>query len=255
MPQTSLTAWLSKPAAVRTPVSHLSRDKAKDAGINNPKGTTAEAKQDESPVDIRTEAARPHVIDVKANNAPFPANVEFRACTKDDIPHLKRLNSLLLPVPYPESFYREIIEDPLTNNITLVAVWHDDPRAIGREKGRLVGAIRCRIFAHPPSSSLITPARKDGPMLYLSTLVLLSPYRSYGIASRMLDVMTKRAIRDHGITTVGAHVWVANEEGMEWYRKREFREVGRESGYYRRLRPSDAVVMQRDIGVMDLLDA
>lgn len=90
-------------------------------------------------------------------------------------------------------------------------------------------------------------------MLYLSTLVLLSPYRAHGIATRMLDVLTKRAAHDYGVTSVGAHVWESNMDGLEWYRKRGFQEVAREYDYYRRLKPSGAVVVQRDVGVMDLV--
>ncbi|KAF2770432.1 acyl-CoA N-acyltransferase, partial [Teratosphaeria nubilosa] len=174
--------------------------------------------------------------------------VDLRRCTREDLPHFKRLNSLLLPIPYPESFYREIVDDPLTNNITLLATWHDDPARKGQEKGRLIGAVRARLFAHPPTPQRVRANAsqvKDGPMLYLSTLVLLSPYRSYGIATRMLDILLKRAVEDYGITTVGAHVWEANTEGLEWYRKRSFQEVHREAEYYRRLQPSGAVVMQR----------
>ena len=65
--------------------------------------------------------------------------------------------------------------------------------------------------------------------------------------------MTRRAIEDYGISSIGAHVWEANQEGLEWYRKRGFREVNRESGYYRRLDPQGAVVMQREVAVSDLL--
>ena len=90
-------------------------------------------------------------------------------------------------------------------------------------------------------------------MLYLSTLLLLSPYRSHGIATHMLNMLSKRAVRDYGVTSIGAHVWEANLDGLEWYRKRGFREVGREVGYYRRLKPGTAVVMQRKVGVMDLV--
>lgn len=90
-------------------------------------------------------------------------------------------------------------------------------------------------------------------MLYLSTLVLLSPYRSHGIAGHMLQILTKRAINGYGVGSVGAHVWEANDEGLEWYRKRGFRGVGREDGYYRKLKPMGAVVVQREIGPSDLL--
>lgn len=90
-------------------------------------------------------------------------------------------------------------------------------------------------------------------MLYLSTLVLLSPYRKHGIASHLLQTLTRRAIDDYGITSVGAHVWEANLDALEWYRKRGFCEIRRENGYYRRLDPQSAVVMQRKVSVMDMM--
>ena len=188
---------------------------------------------------------------LQGSKPALPPNVEIRGPTKEDMPSFKKLNSVLLPIPYPESFYKEILAEPVDRSITLMALWHDSPSDVGKAKGRLVGAIRCRLFTKPPGHSA-TKARVEGPMLYLSTLVLLSPYRSYGIAAHMLDSLIRSAVDDYGITSVGAHVWEANEEGLQWYRKRGFREVCREVGYYRRLNPKDAVVMLRDVGVMDL---
>ena len=72
-------------------------------------------------------------------------------------------------------------------------------------------------------------------MLYLSTLVLLSPYRSHGIATHMLDILTRRAVYEYDVTSIGAHVWEANAEGLEWYRKRGFKQLAKEDGYYRML--------------------
>lgn len=86
------------------------------------------------------------------------------------------------------------------------------------------------------------------PMLYISTLCVLSPYRHHGIASALLSAIIARAVNDYGIREVGAHVWVQNHEGLEWYRKRGFLEIGREEGYYRRLDPKGAVVMRLKIG-------
>ncbi|KAK4569679.1 hypothetical protein LTR86_003444 [Recurvomyces mirabilis] len=151
----------------------------------------------------------------------LPPNVEIRACTKSDIPALKRLNSVLLPLPYPDSFYHAITADPVTNNLTLLALWHDDPANSGKEKGRLVGVIRCRLLPETPHSS------------------------------KLGDVV--RAVDAHDITSVGAHVWEANGEGLEWYAKRGFTVVGAEANYYRKLDPSGAVVVQREVRVTDLL--
>ena len=235
--------WLNKPGPTKTVVSEKQDEQQQlptSPAADQQNGTTVS-----SPSKLKTPFG---------GNAPgLPPNVELRECKKEDIKSFKRLNSLLLPIPYADSFYREIMEDEVTSNITLMAVWHDSPANSAKDNGTLIGAIRCRLFSDLPgaSSSIQT---KDGPMLYLSTLVLLSPYRSHGIAARMLDVMVRRAVNDYGITSVGAHVWEANEEGLAWYRKRGFKEVGREEGYYRRLNPQGALVMMKSVGVMDLLE-
>jgi ribosomal protein S18 acetylase RimI-like enzyme len=262
MPQSSLMQWLNKPAAVKeppvaalptkspedtiTPTEAMPPQNAKVAETTETTETTE--RREESRDDAPKTASKSFLTGSKPT---LPPNVELRGPTKEDMPSFKKLNSLLLPIPYPESFYKEILADPVDKSITLMALWHDSPSDIGKVKGRLVGAIRCRLFAHPPGDSA-SKARIDGPMLYLSTLVLLSPYRGYGIAAHMLDNLIRSAVDDYEITSVGAHVWEANEEGLEWYRKRGFKVVSREPGYYRRLNPSDAVVMLRDVGVMDL---
>ena len=85
-------------------------------------------------------------------------------------------------------------------------------------------------------------------MLYISTLTLLSPYRHLGVAAHLLARVEKVAKEKYRVGAVGAHVWVANTEGLEWYRKRGFIEVKKEEGYYSRLKPNTAVVVRLDIG-------
>lgn len=248
MPQSSLMTWLGKPAAVKESLSKSTTATKPEAKETYSSPHTNEAGSEQS---RNTEFENSAKSFLKGTKPPLPPNVEIRGPTKEDMPAFKQLNSLLLPIPYPESFYKEILAEEVDRSITLMALWHDSPADIGKVKGRLVGAIRCRLFAKPPGNSS-SRARKEGPMLYLSTLVLLSPYRGHGIAAHMLDNLIRTAVDDYDITSVGAHVWTANEEGLQWYRKRGFREVNRESGYYRRLNPTDAVVMLRDVGVMDL---
>lgn len=252
MPQSSLMKWLSKPAAVTEPSpvpATTTKPEPTEVRIDAPTPPPTEEAQNHSNRDnARTNASASFL---KGSKPALPPNVELRGPTKEDMPSFKKLNSLLLPIPYPESFYKEILAEEVDRSITLMALWHDSPSDIGKAKGRLVGAIRCRLFAKPPGNSA-TKARVEGPMLYLSTLVLLSPYRGHGIAAHMLDNLIRSAVDDYEITSVGAHVWEANEEGLEWYRKRGFKEVNREAGYYRRLNPQGAMVMLRDVGVMDL---
>jgi len=214
------------------------------------------------------------------NLPAFPHKVRFRPCTSADVPALKRLNALLLPIPYPDVFYRETVQDPIIHHLTILAFWcdgDDDDSSTGDKCCHLVGAIRgCLLpnLAATTKSSMTASTRHaqskpytseaaaqhqtshedDGPMLYLSTLALLSPYRAHGIATYLLQAVLRRAVSDHAVRYVGAHVWEANTEGRAWYRRRGFREISRETGYYRRLSPSDAVVVRREVSVLDLVN-
>lgn len=140
------------------------------------------------------------------------------------------------------------------HSITLIALWHSTPEATsdsnsnpkdgekdGNEKPRprLIGAIRCRLL---PSSQL-----------YISTLGILAPYRSHGIAMHLLQAVVKKAVADHSVRCVTAHVWEANDDGMEWYKKRTFEILGKEDAYYRKLKPPGAFLVRKWIGVGDLL--
>ncbi|KEQ91924.1 hypothetical protein AUEXF2481DRAFT_49722, partial [Aureobasidium subglaciale EXF-2481] len=157
-----------------------------------------------------------------------------------NISSFERLNTLLLPIPYPRTFYKETLSDPISNHLTLLALWHDSPSSVASASGKVIAAIRCRIL---PSSS----ASPDDKILYISTLGVLSPFRSYGIATHLLGIMIERGIRDHGVSAVGAHVWEAGKEAREWYAKRGFKETRLEEGYYRRLTPRGAYVLRREV--------
>jgi ribosomal protein S18 acetylase RimI-like enzyme len=52
-----------------------------------------------------------------------------------------------------------------------------------------------------------------------------------------------------GVADVYAHVWEENEEARRWYKGRGFwEEGGRVEGYYRKLKPSGAVIVRREVG-------
>ncbi|KAJ4347531.1 hypothetical protein N0V95_005362 [Ascochyta clinopodiicola] len=174
---------------------------------------------------------------------PLPPNVELAPLTDEHLDAFKRLNALTLPIPYPESFYKETMTEP-HHSITLIALWHsaseeDTEEEKEKAKPRLIGAIRCRLL---PSSQL-----------YISTIGMLSPYRTHGIAMHLLQAVVKKAVAEHGVRCVTAHVWEANEEGLEWYQKRKFEILGKEEAYYRKLKPQGAFLVRKWIGVGDLL--
>lgn len=173
---------------------------------------------------------------------PLPDNVELAPLTQELIPSFKRILALTLPVSYPAVFFTESMEEPF-HSITLMALWHPTPMdgapRSRMDKPRLVGAIRCRIL---PSANL-----------YISTISLLAPYRSHGIATHLLQQIAAKAVELHGIRCVTAHVWEANEDGLEWYKKRGFEIIGKEDAYYHKLKPQGAILVRKWIGVADLL--
>jgi len=160
------------------------------------------------------------------------------------------MNALLLPIPYRDDFYKETIEDPVIASVTRLAFWHEKPSSrSSATEAKLVAAIRCRILPTPPDN----PYEKT-PVLYISTITTLAPFRGHALGSHLLADVTRIAIEKYSVRCVMGHVWEANEEGMEWYEKRGFRVVGHEPEYYRRLAPKTAaLVIRRDIGPGDIL--
>ena len=96
------------------------------------------------------------------------------------------------------------------------------------------------------------PPGKDPPVqqqLYIQAIALLSPHRSQGIATSLLDAVVKEVVDSHeNVTSIYAHVWESNEAALEWYVRRGFTiEDGLSEGYYRKLKPSGAWIVRRAI--------
>lgn len=244
MPQSSITAWLKRPTVAK---------KNDEAVPTRPSDPLAEPPLF-SPTPASPKGASKKTTAPDANEAqtaqtgamfslpPLPPNVELVPLTEELMPSFKRLNALTFPVAYPPAFYKESMMEPY-HSITLMALWHSAPPSTGTastvEKPRLVGAIRCRIL---PSANL-----------YISTIGLLAPYRSHGIAAHLLQRVIVKASKEHGVKCVTAHVWEANEDGLEWYKKRGFEIIGKEDKYYSKLRPPGALLVRKWVGVADLL--
>jgi ribosomal protein S18 acetylase RimI-like enzyme len=254
--QTSITTWFKKSAAVKqsTVPSTVTDQESSTTQANLSHNQHASTPSQPQPTPQPTLTSQPPTTNptptLPFSNPPtqLVKNITLVPCDKSLIPSFQRLNTLLLPIPYPQTFYKEILSDPTASDLTLLALWHDNPSSTS-SPGKVIGGIRCRILPDP--STQATPKDK---ILYISTLGVLSPFRSYGIASWLLHLLIVRGIRDYGVSAVGAHVWEASNEAREWYRKRGFRETCLEQGYYRRLTPQGAYVLRREIGPRDLLD-
>jgi ribosomal protein S18 acetylase RimI-like enzyme len=185
------------------------------------------------------------------------------------------LLKLLLPIPYKDEFFSEILSDPEVGSLARIALWRDDipkkrqkddedehaaaidtdlvqPTSAEEDRSTVVGGVRCRLEPVPCPPDVDDPVQKH--QLYIQTLAVLSPYSGQGIATHLLEQVLVNALHNHFVTSVYAHVWECNEEGLEWYKRRGFKvEAQMLHGYYQRLRPAGAWVLRRVVGVSDHL--
>lgn len=152
---------------------------------------------------------------------------------------LKRLNSLLLPINYRESFYSDIRNNPTDGALSRVAFW---------ESGiNIVGGIRARWDPPTELDHTLHPEGSRGGSVYLMTICVLSPFRQLGIASALLEDIMETA-KQWRVDQVYAHVWEENHDALDWYRKKGFTvDEGVVESYYRKLSPAGAKIVRLKI--------
>ena len=254
MVQTNLTSWLKKPVAenpIFPPEPATLPPNGAESAFAAAQQVHHSSQEAEQSTTKKSDQVNPLSKPFQIPKRPLPPNLELVPITRDILPSFRRLNSLLLPVPYSDKFYVETVTDSVARRISLAALWHDitsSSNSTAASKSRLVGGIRCRLLSPQPPASPDAP-----PTLYISTVCVLAPYRRFGIAAALLRRVTAQAAHEHGVRTVTAHVWEASTEAKEWYKRMGFREVRFEEGYYRRLKPGGAWLVERRVGVWDLL--
>ncbi|KAH6604155.1 hypothetical protein Trco_007601 [Trichoderma cornu-damae] len=188
-------------------------------------------------------ASPPSPSPSSSNNRNLPREASIRAVAAKDVNALRRLNSLLLPVSYPETFYSRAA-DPVAGRLSRVVAW-----AHHGEEPKPVGAIVCRV---EPDVDVRAAGAQVAQNVYIQSLCLLSPYRSMGLISAALDDIVAAAATDPAldVKTVTAHVWTENDEGLRWYEARGFQKQGPAvKGYYLKLRPDSAWLVSKPVGV------
>ncbi|CAL3969486.1 unnamed protein product [Diplocarpon coronariae] len=203
-------------------------------------------------------AANTSVTSSQATRTPIlPPQATISSIQQPHIQPLRRINALLLPIHYPDSFYHKILSpDPPTpsNGFSRAILW-TEPTS---QETKVVGGVVCRL---DPALSETSTAQSpqytpDAYDIYVQSLVLLSPYRKKGLVAAVLNEIIEAATQQDGIRihSIYAHVWTRNEEALDWYAARGFkREEPVINGYYRRLDPDTAFLYRRRLGPSDHL--
>ncbi|KAM0314134.1 hypothetical protein ACHAO8_004920 [Botrytis cinerea] len=244
---------------ITTPDSHENRNGNASQAVPPPQpasGPPSSTNAPPPPGATATVATPDSVESSLASSQKLPQGYKIEIPQDHHIQPLRRINALLLPIPYPDAFYHAITSPPspsipISLSFSRVVTYTPDSNS----EPKVVGSIICRIDPSPPSSPYAEPPA-NVYSIYLQSLTLLSPYRTLGLATALLNSVIESATSSRiplGVRIEGlyAHVWVDNQEALEWYTKRGFEKGELVEGYYRRLRPQDAFVFRRRFSVQD----
>jgi len=159
--------------------------------------------------------------------ARTPARVSFASLTLNNLGTVKKLNSVLFPIKYSDKFYIDILS-PETEEFCKLVYYNDIP----------VGTVCCRL-----------ETEGDTTKLYLMTMGILAPYRSRGLGSESIQhILTAAASQmKPKITSIYLHVQVSNAAAKAFYERHGFKEIGVQHGYYKKITPHDAWILEKSV--------
>ncbi|WVQ74344.1 hypothetical protein IAR50_003944 [Cryptococcus sp. DSM 104548] len=205
-----------------------------------------------NPLDLSTvqgEHANVSLSSSKKNIKPA-VKVTLTSLTPHNSGTLRKINSVVIPIVYSDSFYKDML-DPLLDDANKLIYYADIP----------VGAI-CSKFDNLKKGS------KEPPTLVILTLAILAPYRSLSLGTSLLRHALHAALhppeplapapsdkktntraqlaKPEARPTVNralAHVQVGNEGAKKFYERLGFKETGIEENYYSKMEPRGAILM------------
>lgn len=148
--------------------------------------------------------------------------IELGEITKHNIKLMRRLNQSIFPVNYNDKFYKDVLE---AGELAKLAFFNDV----------VVGTVCCRI-------EQVDNERR----LYIMTLGCLFTYRRLGIGTTMLKHVLDFASKK-GIDNIYLHVQINNTGAIEFYKKYGFEIVDTKEDYYKRIEPSSALVLRKQL--------
>ncbi|KAF8332077.1 N-acetyltransferase NAT13, partial [Cantharellus anzutake] len=157
--------------------------------------------------------------------------------TVNNIGTVRKLNSVIFPVRYAERFYKTILNPDLEEFCKLI-YFNDIP----------VGTTCSRIETGSAADS------KAGSTLYMMTLGILAPYRNYSAGTMALKEIIEAAStysypssQPPSVERIQLHVQTNNVDARRFYEKHGFKVVKQVEGYYKKIEPKSAWLLERDV--------
>ncbi|XP_015785634.1 N-alpha-acetyltransferase 50-like [Tetranychus urticae] len=157
-------------------------------------------------------------------NCPSQQQERIKLCVVngENIKSLRRCNQVIFPVVYNDKFYKDV----LASNELARVVTYD---------GLVVGGVCCRI-----------DNSNNQKRVYIMTLGCLPSYRRLGIGALLLEHVLNYA-QENGLDSLYLHVQINNENALAFYKKFGFEIIDTKENYYKRIEPSAAHVLQKEM--------
>ncbi|KAF5115999.1 hypothetical protein DV495_004917 [Geotrichum candidum] len=193
---------------------------------------------------------------------PSHPNIRLHPLTATNVAGFRMLNNTVLQSKYSDRWYKDALT--LAPGLAQVATFGDNEEEAGTKQAsqNVVGAISCKYVLEPAIAS------GEGNMMrrkaYIMSLAVLAPFRMYGIATRLVEsviasiIAANQALAENEegsrdelesdnmvVEEVFVHAWTGNQDTIEWYINRGFKQTNVVQGYYRTMRPKpgDAVIL------------
>eukprot|EP00744_Colponema_vietnamica_P006551 GILI01009502.1.p2 GENE.GILI01009502.1~~GILI01009502.1.p2 ORF type:complete len:170 (+),score=53.35 GILI01009502.1:26-535(+) len=150
------------------------------------------------------------------------SELTFGAINEKNVEQLRRLQTVIFPVRYPDAFYQKAAQSD--ERLCKLAYFNDI----------LVGAICCRFEEHA-----------HGRTVYIMTLGVLAPYRRLKIGRRLLESVLEYIQTLADVTDIYLHVQTSNDSALAFYRQFGFEIKETIHNYYQRIEPPDCFVLRK----------
>ncbi|KAF9516684.1 hypothetical protein BS47DRAFT_1327206 [Hydnum rufescens UP504] len=177
----------------------------------------------------------PTTVSPSGTKTALVPRITTSAITINNLGTVRKLNSVIFPVKYSDSFYKSIVQPEVEDYCRLI-YFNDIP----------VGT----------TCSRIEKGSKEGESkLYMMTMGVLAPYRNFSIGTAALDEIILAAstppptidAKHPRITHIYLHVQTSNTDARRFYEKCGFKVVSEVQEYYKRLEPRNAWLLEKEI--------
>eukprot|EP01116_Phalansterium_solitarium_P021596 TRINITY_DN6784_c0_g1_i1.p2 TRINITY_DN6784_c0_g1~~TRINITY_DN6784_c0_g1_i1.p2 ORF type:complete len:167 (+),score=5.81 TRINITY_DN6784_c0_g1_i1:205-705(+) len=153
--------------------------------------------------------------------------LEIVTVSEQNIKGLKLLNAAVLPVVYPDRFYKDLL-----SHHARLALWNAD----------VIGGISWRLEPLTSARLSVGPIRHR---LSIMTLAVLATYRRHGAGAALMQQAMDFCSDHDSIDEVLIYVQVNNDDAIRFYERFGLRIVDTVKNYYPRINPPDCYVMKK----------